>query len=140
MVKAQLEQAMFTIEFDVLFKTNFEVTAYKEEQLPIALANRAISEICHEKLAKIQAKLPQAPKSLRIAQETSMQKYEETWTSMCHKLALDTYRRPVCFVVPPQLMAATLVYVSELFILRLALFKASAHMPAQTELAKLTTT
>ena len=70
---------------------------------------------------------PHKGSQLRKAKGTSLKLYEEAWVNTCHKVALDSYRRPICFVVPPQLLAATLVYTSELYVLRLALFKASNH-------------
>ena len=57
-----------------------------------------------------------------------------------NKLAFDCYRRPVCFVVPPQLLGATLVYLSELFVLKSSLFKAANHQTVQSELQKFVST
>lgn len=51
-----------------------------------------------------------------------MKQYEEMWQVLNVKVAFDSYRRPVCFVVPPQLLAATLVYWSDMLLAKLALF------------------
>jgi hypothetical protein len=84
--------------------------------------------------------VPSSATALREAQTASMKLYEDAWINTCHKVALDSYRRPFIFVVPPQLLAASLVYISETLLLRLALFKATNHMAISVEKEKLGST
>ena len=119
-IKDELASELFTIEFDVILKNNIELSNYSEEQLPVSLALAVIRNVCLERRALLQESHPQ--KSSRSEQDRMAKAYEETWAIQCSKVAFDSYRRPVCFVVPPQLLAATLVYMSDLILVRLATF------------------
>ena len=108
--------------------------------MPITLAVRVINRLCHSTLITMQNLVPSSATALREAQTASMKLYEDAWINTCHKVALDSYRRPFIFVVPPQLLAASLVYISETLLLRLALFKATNHMAISVEKEKLGST
>ena len=44
------------------------------------------------------------------------------WSQVCSKIAIDSFNRHFCLVLPPALLAAVFLYVSERYLLRLKLF------------------
>lgn len=112
-------------------KNDIELSVYSEEQLPIKMAEEAIRQLVKEKRLALLDTHPLGEQSEQIK---VLKLYEEQWKIACVKLSYDSYRRPVCFVVPPQLLAASLVYMSEQLLLRLTLFNRKQHDACMTQM------
>ena len=132
-----MAQELFQIECDIILEVNIEISFWNEGSQPFILAQSAIKQLCAETLLSLTFRAPTQATGLLEAQAKSMKLYEEAWLAMCNKIAFDCYRRPICFLVAPQLLAASLAFLSEKYLLRMAIFRRANHICVQTELLKL---
>lgn len=126
MIKDLIAMEFFKLEFDIISQLNFEVDTLRIAQLPLSMAESVINEIRRHVEKDFQAGSEANSESVQ-AKKSLLADVCNQWNQICSKVALDSFNRSFALTLPPEILTAIFLYVSEKYLLRLKLFSQNKH-------------